>query len=290
MNNQTVDAVFEANSVNLKLRGFNVYPVDIPASGAPTYRRRDFYKIILSTAHMVIHYANCSVEVNGPFLFFGNPHIPYSVELLSPRQIGYSCLFSEQFLKAVERSESIQTSPLFRIGGTPILPLTADQVVVFDELFNKMLSEQDGQYPFKDELIRNYIQLVVHEALKIQPSDTLIQHKSAASRMAALFLDLLERQFPIDSPEQPLTLRTAQDYADRLSVHVNHLNRSVKEITGKPTTNHIAERIASEAKALLQHTDWSIAQIAYGLGFDYTTHFNNYFKRVTGSIPKSFRG
>ncbi|AKD55467.1 helix-turn-helix domain-containing protein [Spirosoma radiotolerans] len=290
MNNQTVDAVYEANSVNLKLRGFNVYPVDIPASGAPTYRRRDFYKIILSTAHMVIHYANRSVEVNGPFLFFGNPHIPYSVELLSPRQIGYSCLFSEQFLKAVERSESIQTSPLFRIGGTPILPLTASQVVVFDELFNKMLSEQDGQYPFKDELIRNYIQLVVHEALKIQPSDTLIQHKSAASRMTVLFLDLLERQFPIDSPEQPLTLRTAQDYADRLSVHVNHLNRSVKEITGKPTTNHIAERIASEAKALLQHTDWSIAQIAYGLGFAYTTHFNNYFKRVTGSIPKSFRG
>ena len=39
-----------------------------------------------------------------------------------------------------------------------------------------------------------------------------------------------------------------------LNVHVNYLNRAVKEVTGKSTTTHITERIVSEAKALLQHT------------------------------------
>ena len=152
-----------------------------------------------------------------------------------------------------------------------------------------MLQEQDSDYPFKDELVRNYIQLIVHEALKIQPSDKIVKNKSAASRIVALFLDLLERQFPIEAPQRPLTLRTAQDYANRLSIHVNHLNRAVKTITGKPTTTHIAERIVAEAKALLQHTNWPIADIAYGLGFDYPTHFNNYFKRVADQIPSTFR-
>jgi AraC family transcriptional activator of pobA len=52
---------------------------------------------------------------------------------------------------------------------------------------------------------------------------------------------------------------------------------------------HIAERIAAEAKALLQHTNWSVADIAYGLGFEYPTYFNNYFKRITGAAPNSFR-
>jgi AraC-like DNA-binding protein len=74
-----------------------------------------------------------------------------------------------------------------------------------------------------------------------------------------------------------------------LHVHVNYLNSAVKKVTGKPTTGHIADRIISEAKALLQHTDWSISEIAYALGFEYPTYFNNFFKKKTGEIPKAVR-
>jgi AraC family transcriptional activator of pobA len=289
MNQQAVNPITDANTANLTLRGFNVYQINATESGAPTYNRRDFYKIVLSTSHMLIHYADQSIEVNGTFLFFSNPHVPYSVELLSPTHTGYSCLFNELFLQVAGRLESVQQSPLFRIGARPVFVLNQEQKALFDPLFEKMLQEQDSDYPFKDELVRNYIQLIVHEALKIQPSDRIVRSKSAASRIAALFLDLLERQFPIEAPQRPLTLRTAQDYANRLSIHVNHLNRAVKTITGKPTTKHIAERIVGEAKALLQYTNWPIAEIAYGLGFDYPTHFNNYFKRVADQVPNAFR-
>lgn len=54
-------------------------------------------------------------------------------------------------------------------------------------------------------------------------------------------------------------------------------------------STHIAARIAAEAKALLQHTDWSVADIAYALGFEYPAYFNNYFKRLTGVTPSTFR-
>ena len=86
-----------------------------------------------------------------------------------------------------------------------------------------------------------------------------------------------------------MELRTAQDFAGNLHVHINYLNSAVKEVTGKPTTAHIADRIVSEAKALLQHTNWSIAEIAYALGFEYPTYFNNFFKKKTGYVPKSER-
>jgi AraC family transcriptional regulator, transcriptional activator of pobA len=39
----------------------------------------------------------------------------------------------------------------------------------------------------------------------------------------------------------------------------------------------------------LQHTDWNVADIAYSLGFEYPTYFNNFFKSQTGHIPKSKR-
>ena len=98
MNQQGANPITDANTVNLTLRGFNVHRIDATESGAPTYNRRDFYKIVLSTSHMLIHYADQSMEVNGTFLFFSNPHVPYSVELLSPTHTGYSCLFNEPFL------------------------------------------------------------------------------------------------------------------------------------------------------------------------------------------------
>lgn len=52
---------------------------------------------------------------------------------------------------------------------------------------------------------------------------------------------------------------------------------------------HIAERIFSEAKALLQHTDWNISEVAYALGFEYPTYFNNFFKKRSGTTPKAIR-
>jgi AraC-like DNA-binding protein len=236
-----------------------------------------------------INYADRGIIVDGTYLFFANPHIPYSSELLSPGLTGYACLFTEDFLKTNDRSDSLQESPFFKIGGNPVFILTAQQERYIDDIFQRMLAEQEADYVFKGDLIRNYINLIIHEALKFQPPDTFVKHHNASSRIATLFMNHLEKQFPIDSMGQPLKLRTAQDYANVLAVHVNHLNRAVKETTGKSTTAHIAERIISEAKALLHHTDWSIADIAYALGFEYPTHFNNYFKRLTGITPRSLR-
>lgn len=123
----------------------------------------------------------------------------------------------------------------------------------------------------------------------MQPSENYSNRKNASSRITNVFPELLERQFSIESTNHPLQLKTAQDFVKHLSVHVNYLNRSVKEATGKPTTAHITERIISEAKALLQHTNWNIADVAYALGFEYPTYFNNFFKRMTGTNPKSLR-
>lgn len=289
MKEQLESQASELGLNDLKLKGFKVYEVNGDVSKIPTYNRRDFYKICINTSESLIHYADRGIETEGTILFFGNPHIPYSWEILSPSYHGYACVFTEEFLKVNDRSESLHESPLFKIGGTPIFTLSADQKVFIDSLFLKMIEEQDTDYVFKDDLIRNYINLILHESMKMQPTENFFKHKNASSRITSLFLELLERQFPIETKDQPLALKTPQDYAQSLAVHVNHLNRSVKEITGKPTTAHITERIIGEAKALLHHTDWSISDIGYSLGFEYPSYFNNYFKRLTGTIPKSLR-
>jgi AraC-like DNA-binding protein len=273
----------------LKLKGFKAFQIEDDSNSTRTYSRKQFYKICLTTGRSNIHYADRSFEQEGTILFFGNPHIPYSWETISRTYIGYTCLFSEDFLKQSDRSESLLQSPFFKIDGTPVLKISEEQRLFLNTLFQKMIEEQENDYTFKDELIRNYISLIIHEALKLQPSEHYHQAKKATARITSVFLELLERQFPIETFDRPLQLRTAQDYARYLNVHTNYLNRAIKEITGKSTTTHITERITAEAKALLQHTDWNISEVAYALGFEYPTYFNNFFKKQTGTNPKSLR-
>lgn len=283
------ERVVSAFNSELKLKGFNVFQIEEDSPTTRIYSRKDFYKICMTTGESQIHYSDRSFNHEGTILFFGNPHVPYSWETISRSYAGYTVLFSEEFMQLSERAEVLQKSPLFKIGGTPVLPITEEQRIFLSSIFQKMMEEQQSEYAFKDDLIRNYIQLILHEAMKLQPSENFTQHKSAASRLTSVFLESLERQFPIETPDTPLQLKSAQDYANQLAVHVNYLNRSVKEVTGRPTSAHISERILSEAKALLQHTDWNINEIAYALGFDYPTYFNNFFKKQTGQTPKELR-
>lgn len=273
----------------LKLKGFNVFQIEEDSNTVREYSRKDFYKICLTTGESLINYSDRSFLMKGTILFFANPNVPYSWETISRSYVGYTCLFSEDFYKPSDRTESLQQSPLFKIGGTPIFEITEDKREFLNGIFRNMMAEQNTSYAFKDDLIRNYINLIIHEALKLQPAENFDQVKNAAHRITNVFLELLERQFPIESTSRPLKLRTAQDYATALNLHVNYLNRAVKETTGKSTTTHISERIANEAKALLLHTDWNVADIGYALGFEYPTYFNNFFKRVTGTNPTSIR-
>jgi len=289
MNNDLASGAANRNPTELKLKGFKIYEVDSSFKALPIFSRRDFYKISINTGHAVIRYGEDLIDVEGTFLFFGNPNIKYSWEVFESIKTGYACVFSDEFIKAGERSESLHESPLFKIGAPTVFRLNDLQAAFMTLVFDKIYLEQGTDYVFKGDLIRCYISLIIHETLKIQPYVNTIKHHNAASRITSMFIELLEKQFPIESKERPLRLRTPQDFAKNLSLHINHLNRAVREITGKPITSHISERVVSEAKALLKHTDWSISDIGYALGFEYPSYFNNYFKRLTGTVPKSVR-
>ena len=260
-----------------------------PNCGEVRYSRRDFFKITLIRGHNCYHYADKSLDIEGSTLIFFNPRVPYTWEGFSEEVSGYFIIFQEAFLTG-RFLPALSELPMFQPGGHPAYRLSEEQDREVADLFEKMLREVDSDYPLKYDLLRNYTAEIIHFALKQKPSEKLYEAVDANARLTGVFLELLERQFPIDSPRQRLTMRSARDYADRLSVHVNHLNRSVKDNTGKTTTTLIAERVAAEARALLRHTDWNISEIGDSLGFREPAHFANFFRRQTGQTPSTCRG
>lgn len=156
-------------------------------------------------------------------------------------------------------------------------------------IFQLMLQEMIGEYKHRYDLIRNYLNVLLHEGMKLEEPDSFQISKNASARITELFQELLERQFPIDSPHTRLELTTAKMFAKQLFVHTNHLNRSVKVETGRTTTQIISERILVESRALLHHTNWSVSEIAYSLGFESQAYFTSFFKKTTDFTPSDYR-
>ncbi|RPD39361.1 helix-turn-helix domain-containing protein [Chitinophaga barathri] len=273
---------------------FNVFELEDVAAGKAKmpYSRKDYFKIsLISGGNNRVHYADKTFEAEHNMLLFANPQVPYNWELgPDDRKSGFYCVFTEEFFKGYG---NIRSYPMFQPGGTPILSITDEEFEQVKVIYQKMFAEIASDYVFKYDVLRNLVMELVHTALKLRPAlmkPAETTGANAAERITGLFLELLERQFPIESPMQSIKLRTPGEFAAQLSVHYNHLNKVLKETTGKTTSRLISERLALEARALLKHTDWSIADIGWSLGFEDPSHFVKFFRKNEQTTPRAFRG
>lgn len=269
---------------------FNVYPLKTAlVDGAKTipFKRRDFYKIMLVIGQGKVNYADRVVKVEKQVLSFSNPTTPYSWEDRDKITDGFSCIFNKAFF---HQFGDLSQYSVFQPNGEHIFELTDEQVSIINEIFERMFKEINTDYVHKYDLLRNLVFELLHFASKLQPAaNHEKQNIDAAQRISTLFLELLERQFLIDDNILELTLRSPSDFAFHLNIHVNYLNRAVKKITHKTTSQIIGERILQESKIMLKHSDSDVSIIAYALGFKEVTHFNNFFKKHTHLNPTKFR-
>jgi AraC family transcriptional regulator, transcriptional activator of pobA len=269
---------------------FNLFRLEPFVEGKPTnipYKRRDFYKIMFVKGSSQVHFADKVVQVKKQALSFSNPQIPYKWEHLDKIREGVYCIFNQHFFHQFGQLNQYE---VFQPTGTHLFELSDEEATQVSQIFERTAKEFNSDYKYKYDAIRNQIFELLHFALKMQPPAILEkQPANASTRISTLFLELLERQFPIDDAHPAVQLRAASEFADQLNVHVNHLNRAVKETTQKTTTQLIADSILQESKILLKHSAWSVSEIAYALGFTEVTHFNNFFKKHVQTSPLKFR-
>ncbi|GAB3835992.1 helix-turn-helix domain-containing protein [Hymenobacter jeollabukensis] len=255
---------------------------------ATPYPCRSFYKISLLRSRSRADFANQTITIEPDALVFSTPKVPFHWQPVEEQQ-GYFCLFTAEFMLPVLGGLTPDELPLFRHEGYPVFQLTPAEAARATALFGQMHEELASDYAHKYDLLRAYVLELLHLGQKRQPTPALTPAHSATARLSARFVELLERQFPLTTPQQRVPLRTAKDFADRLAVHVNHLNKVLKDSTGRTTTDLIGGRLAQEAKALLRHTDWTLWEIADSLGFVDVAHFSHFFRRYAAVSPGAFR-
>jgi AraC family transcriptional activator of pobA len=197
---------------------------------------------------------------------------------------GYYILFKEGFLDGLLPAARLpEEFPFLSITGAPLFQVTDDELSAMVALVYKMDEEMHQDRPERVKAVQLYLYLILLEAKRSYLRQGLDKPAPVAAgpALAGRFRKLVGANF--------LTTRTVADYAALLAVSPNHLNKVVKEVTGKTASDSISEMLVQEAKSLLRYTDSSVAEIAYRLDFSDPASFNRFFKGGTGETPLAWR-
>ncbi len=101
--------------------------------------------------------------------------------------------------------------------------------------------------------------------------------------------ELLVRQFHLAVEQHFREFQNIGQYAKLLGVTANHLNDTMHDLSGKAAGEVIRQRRLLDAKRLLSHSEMSVSEIGYHLGFEDPSYFSKFFRRYEGCAPAEFR-
>lgn len=162
----------------------------------------------------------------------------------------------------------------------PVIPLSGESFELLKYEFEAIRDElaRPGALP---ELI-NARAAVIAALVSKEAECVLTDHKVYLSNpRLARFNELIDKYFREE--------KQVAFYASKLNISANYLNILCKKHLQVSAAQLIQQRVLLEAKRLLRSTDFSIKEIAFGLGFVDHAYFTNFFKRWTGLAPTMFR-
>ena len=200
------------------------------------------------------------------------------------RPSGWAMTFSADFLMVNNISESFITNiNLFSAFGS-FDPLMID-LIGYDRLtqvIQQMLSCDNMSTHWREQALGALLKLFL-----IQCSD-LSKGKNGQFDESSSTVCLI-RDFRNMVDQKYDQWHKLAMYADELHITAKHLSQTVKNYTGRTGKDYIQDRILLESKRLLFHTDLSVKEVAFQLGYQEPLHFSGFFKKQTGQSPTEFR-
>ncbi len=246
--------------------------------------KHNFHAVFLFTQGTGIHEIDFrSYEVKPGSVFFLYPGQTHSWEL-SDDADGYLIFHAEDFYEMTYVNHSIKEFPFFESNySEKCLYLQPEQCELIELFFKTVYAESLNERWKKKQLVVSYltqIYIYLNRYLETQrpvSASELKHYQWVFSRFEKLVNEHYHK------------IKSASAYADLLNITQKHLNRIVKSITQKTTTEIITDRIILEAKRQLLHTDKSQNQIAFDLGYTDHTYFSRLFKKHEGVTASIFR-
>ncbi|MEM7552434.1 MAG: helix-turn-helix transcriptional regulator [Bacteroidota bacterium] len=201
---------------------------------------------------------------------------------------GWILFFHKDFLMKSPLMDKIEEYGFFKYNVNEALHLSAKEEELIEGLFANMHNEYSQRIDtFSKDVLLSNLELLLTYSQRFY-SRQFITRNDVDSSFLNRFKVELKKYFHSDELIDG-GIPTVEYFAKKLNISSSYLSDMLKSLTGKTTKEHIHLKLIEMAKKKLVSTDQTVAEIAYGLGFEYPQYFNRLFKEKTGLTPKEFR-
>lgn len=245
--------------------------------------RKDFYFIALisNAGKTKITYDNTNVTKLNSFMVFQSPGLLYSFYRDNSAS-GYLIYFKKECLSFF-KPDFEKEFPFFNMLHTNFFKLNEVKFQEFAPHFEEVFSAYEKTNDVHHKVASVKLLVLLYQLKEFTNAFNQWEEGFTTPQQILLqkFIQLVNNFY--------IEKRTIEEYAAMLNVTANHLSQSVKSVSNKNALSYINNRLISEAKSLIQFTDFDIAEIAYQLNFSDPANFGKFFKKHTYLTPIEFR-
>lgn len=243
--------------------------------------RKDHYLLVFIRSGMGRQWIDMtSYQLQENTIFFTGPGpIIVKEELKELWSTGIA--FTGEFL-SFQESASLSKLPMILNPhcGYELILSNAD-ISIVEDLIMKITDEYHNPGEWQQRMLTAYMTVFLTYLSRLYTEQFNDKEPSADKLLLNRFREKINEYF--------LEKHEVGDYASFLNISAGHLSEVIKIQSGKPAIKHIHDRLILEARRLLFHTDNSLKEITFDLGFSDASYFNRFFKRETGITPADYR-
>lgn len=274
---RSISSVFHINRVEDYV---SLIPTPTPTDLTP-FRLTTFNFIFLTKGKCIRSKGLNNYEFGENTFFFLPAYAITTNKFMSPKSEGFYCDFDIELLTSKSAPNELSNEFAFlEFNGFPLVQIDQKTKVRVSNLLERLLQEYMSDPNCRLEILSIYL-LALFTELKPFVELSLPKYSNAASQITEMYKRALSQNIK--------TQHLISDYAEMLSISPNHLNKCVKNTTGKSAHDLLNEMLLLEAKVLLKQTNLNITEIAYKIGKNEISDFARFFKKQTGMRPSEFR-
>lgn len=212
-------------------------------------------------------------------------HIKHAPDF-KPNAIGL--LFHPDLIRGTSLGQDIRQYSFFDYSSHEALHLSEQEKTIFKDCLSKVRNEVERPIDnHSRKIICRNIELLLDYCLRFYERQ-FITRKNANIDVLTRFEAELNSYFHGNIARMD-GLPSVKYFAERCFLSPNYFGDLVKKETGRTPQEFIQSKIIDLSKEELLGTKKTVSEIAYGLGFQYSQHFNRYFKRSVGKTPSEYR-